>query len=231
LDTTATQGVNSLTTAIVDFEMGNKSAAQSARDLETAVLTSIDQMIVKMMIAAPIAQSLQQIIGGFLPGGGPTETSLPSLGAANAAFSANGNIFGSASIAAFANGGAFTNGIFSRPTLFRFANGGAMGLGVMGEAGDEAVMPLRRGAGGKLGVAATVPSVAINLAPQVNISVDNRNGSKVSTGPATPNKGGGFDMSIIVADFDAALADRISTGRSPTGKVMAQQFGLQRQFG
>lgn len=50
----------------------------------------------------------------------------------------------------FANGGAFTNSIVSKPTAFAFANGGA--LGVMGEAGPEAIMPLKRGSDGSLGV-------------------------------------------------------------------------------
>ena len=38
------------------------------------------------------------------------------------------------------------------PTAFRFANGGGFSKGIMGEAGPEAVIPLRRGADGKLGV-------------------------------------------------------------------------------
>lgn len=73
---------------------------------------------------------------------------------------ANGGTFGSAQRYAnggafdqaqrFANGGAFTNQIFNTPTLFRFANGAA--LGEMGEAGPEAVMPLKRGPNGSLGV-------------------------------------------------------------------------------
>jgi putative glutamine amidotransferase len=50
----------------------------------------------------------------------------------------------------FAKGGAFTNGVFDNPTMFKFANGGK--FGVMGEAGPEAVMPLKRGPGGALGV-------------------------------------------------------------------------------
>lgn len=59
----------------------------------------------------------------------------------------------------FANGGAFLNGrttafanggIVGAPTLFPMANG----MGLMGEAGPEAIMPLRRGKDGKLGVAA-----------------------------------------------------------------------------
>ena len=50
----------------------------------------------------------------------------------------------------FANGGAFTNGIVDQPTAFRMAGG----LGVVGEAGPEAIMPLTRGPDGSLGVAA-----------------------------------------------------------------------------
>ncbi|MBV4500366.1 phage tail tape measure protein [Pseudomonas shirazensis] len=51
----------------------------------------------------------------------------------------------------FADGGAFTNSIVSTPTAFGMAGGR---MGVMGEAGDEAVMPLTRTAGGQLGVRA-----------------------------------------------------------------------------
>jgi len=46
-------------------------------------------------------------------------------------------------ITAYARGG-----IVNKPTLFPMANG----MGLMGEAGPEAVMPLKRGANGKLGV-------------------------------------------------------------------------------
>jgi phage-related minor tail protein len=43
----------------------------------------------------------------------------------------------------FANGGAFTNGIVTEPTAFN--------MGIMGEAGSEAIMPLTN-VNGKLGV-------------------------------------------------------------------------------
>ncbi|MCI9865070.1 tail tape measure protein [Rhizobium skierniewicense] len=55
----------------------------------------------------------------------------------------------------FAKGGAFANGIngfsnqvVNKPTMFAFAKGG----GLMGEAGPEAIMPLRRDSSGRLGV-------------------------------------------------------------------------------
>ena len=57
---------------------------------------------------------------------------------------ANGNVFAQNGIVPFANGG-----IVDRPIMFPFAKG----IGLMGEAGPEAIMPLKRGADGKLGVA------------------------------------------------------------------------------
>jgi hypothetical protein len=54
-------------------------------------------------------------------------------------------------IAKFARGG-----VVSSPTLFKFADGGTTRTGLMGEAGPEAIMPLKRGGDGKLGVAASL---------------------------------------------------------------------------
>ena len=57
---------------------------------------------------------------------------------------ARGGAFGQAGeITAFANGG-----VVSSPTVFPYARG----IGLMGEAGPEAILPLRRGRGGRLGV-------------------------------------------------------------------------------
>jgi tape measure domain-containing protein len=50
---------------------------------------------------------------------------------------------------------AYTNSIVSSPTIFPFATGGAPSLGVMGEAGSEAILPLTR-VGGDLGVKADI---------------------------------------------------------------------------
>ena len=60
----------------------------------------------------------------------------------------------------FAKGGAFdggvqafaSGGVVNRPTPFKFASGGSFKSGVMGEAGPEAILPLKRGSDGKLGV-------------------------------------------------------------------------------
>ena len=58
---------------------------------------------------------------------------------------AKGNVFAQNKIVPFAYGG-----VVNKPTLFPMANG----MGLMGEAGPEAIMPLRRGRNGRLGVEA-----------------------------------------------------------------------------
>jgi tape measure domain-containing protein len=64
---------------------------------------------------------------------------------------AKGNAFTGSGIAKFATGG-----IVNGPTLFPFADGGAMRMGLMGEAGPEAILPLQRGVDGALGVRAAM---------------------------------------------------------------------------
>ena len=71
---------------------------------------------------------------------------------------AQGGAFSAGRVRAFARGG-----IVDGPTLFPMRGGN----GLMGEAGPEAVMPLTRGADGRLGVVAQgsagAPSVTINI--------------------------------------------------------------------
>lgn len=71
---------------------------------------------------------------------------------------ADGGAFSQGRVRAFAKGG-----VVSSPT--RFAMRGATGL--MGEAGPEAIMPLTRGADGRLGVAAQGGGRAVNVVMNV----------------------------------------------------------------
>ena len=71
---------------------------------------------------------------------------------------ANGNVIAGGEVQKYASGG-----IVRRPTYFPMKNG----MGLMGEAGAEAIMPLQRGRNGKLGVQAT-GAVSNNI----NVSVD-----------------------------------------------------------
>lgn len=83
-------------------------------------------------------------IGSGVAGGG----SVPATGFAN------GGTFSNSNLVPFARGGVVTT-----PTAFGFSNK----LGVMGEAGPEAVMPLQRGSDGRLGVAASGGGPAQNI--------------------------------------------------------------------
>ncbi|WP_047293882.1 phage tail tape measure protein [Pseudomonas lundensis] len=73
-----------------------------------------------------------------------------------------------AGVQMFADGGAFTNSIVSKPTAFGMANGKT---GVMGEAGEEAIMPLTRTASGKLGVMAVGGGGGISLSLSMPLMV------------------------------------------------------------
>jgi lambda family phage tail tape measure protein len=88
--------------------------------------------------------------------------------------SAMGNVFAQNGIQKFARGG-----IVDKPTMFPFANG----IGLMGEAGPEAIMPLRRGRDGRLGVQAANGgggvSVVVNVdASGTSVQGDNAKGAE-----------------------------------------------------
>ncbi|WP_247651073.1 phage tail tape measure protein [Roseovarius autotrophicus] len=83
----------------------------------------------------PIENALLSAFSGMGGGGG----FLASL----FGFARGGVFAGGQDLTAFARGG-----VVNRPTVFPFAQG----IGLMGEAGPEAILPLRRGRDGRLGV-------------------------------------------------------------------------------
>lgn len=138
---------------VSDFVGGlrqGKSVWEAFSDAATNALNKIIDKLLNQFIDA-IFQSNSALgsLGGGASGGGG--------GFLGGLFSWIGGLFGFAKggafdggVQAFAKGGAFTNSVVNKPTPFTFANGGA--FGVMGEAGPEAIMPLKRGPDGSLGV-------------------------------------------------------------------------------
>ena len=114
--------------ALTDFVMTGKL---NFNDFAKSVIADISKMIVKQLMF----NALKSALGGT------------GIGAA-LGFAKGGAFDGG--VQAFASGG-----IVDSPTPFRFASGGAVKPGVMGEAGPEAIMPLKRGRDGKLGVVAS----------------------------------------------------------------------------
>jgi TP901 family phage tail tape measure protein/lambda family phage tail tape measure protein len=104
----------------------------------------------------------------FSPGNAASLDAIPGQAFSLPKLAANGAIF-SNGIAKFASGG-----IVGSPTLFPFANGAAMQMGLMGEAGPEAIMPLQRGADGSLGVRAAMGGNGMggSSSPVLNMSFE-----------------------------------------------------------
>jgi len=107
--------------------------------------------------------------------------------------SANGNAFVDGQVQKYAYGG-----IVNKPTLFPMANG----MGLMGEAGAEAILPLRRGSNGKLGVESSGGGSTI-----INVSVD-ASGSTVEGNTGQANEFG----NVLAAAIQAELINQKRAG-------------------
>jgi len=109
------------------------------RDFAASVLKDISRMIIRYAMFQAM-QGIFSSIGGFFSQG---NLGSSADNVAKYAPLAKGGVFAQNGIQAFARGG-----IVNKATVFPFANG----IGLMGEAGPEAIMPLRRGRDGNLGV-------------------------------------------------------------------------------
>ena len=123
----------------------------------------------RMVLQLTIQRVIMQIVGAISGGASNLGSSAANVAQYAPLPNAMGNAFAKNNIVPYAMGG-----VVSKPTLFKFAQGGAMRTGLMGEAGPEAIMPLSRGANGKLGVASTgggSTSVVVNVDASGNSQV------------------------------------------------------------
>lgn len=127
------------------------------QDLVKTILADIAKLVTKQTITAPIASLISSAFGGFSFGSGLGGGSAASIGAMIA--SANGNVFSSPGLSAY------SGTIVDRPTVFPFAHG----MGLMGEDGAEAILPLSRGSDGKLGVRGGA-NMSLTLSPSYTIN-------------------------------------------------------------
>jgi tape measure domain-containing protein len=136
-------------------------------------------------------------LNGYL-GASVAETKITETPASSISYSAKGDVFG--------------NGYIARGPIGRSTN---YGVSVIGEAGDEAVMPLTRGSGGKLGVA--------GMGGNVYVTVNNNTSSQVET-KETTNSDGSKSIEFLVYD---TVKKGLASGEFD--RPMANSYGIARR--
>ena len=172
------------------------------------VLQGLEQDLLRIFMRQVVMQPLMgALFGTGDEGGGLFGDLFGGL------FSAKGNAFNNGRVSAFAQGG-----VVNGTTAFPMAGGR---MGIMGEAGPEAVMPLQRTSSGKLGVSAIGQSV-------VNVQVHNNVADVASSSVSqSPNAGGGLDVAVMI---DKITAENVSTPGTQTNRALTQgRFSLPQQ--
>ena len=187
---------SSMEDSLVNFAISGKA---SFADFTKSILADMARIATRQASSALLGSlvgAAASYFGGSAAGGGnglvagSAGAASSNLGASAAGYSntyfpqANGGAW-SGGVQLFADGGAFTNSIVSKPTAFGMANGKT---GVMGEAGEEAIMPLTRTSSGKLGVMAMGGSGSGGTQINVEVHIDG-DGNASSTADAP-----GYDL-------------------------------------
>ena len=173
--------------ALVDFVMTGKL---NFKNLANSIIADLVRIAIQKAIIGP----LTKFLGGLFGDGA-------AFSAGSVVANANGNAFRNGSIEAFAGGG-----VVSRPTLFPMSGGRT---GLMGEAGPEAIMPLRRTSNGRLGV-----EMAGGGAGAVNVSVN------VDAG-GTAVQGNGASANELGRAIGAAVQAELVKQKRPGGMLAA----------
>ncbi|MEQ5117301.1 phage tail tape measure protein [Morganella morganii] len=163
---TSANALNSTSSMFTDFLTTGRA---NFADFTKSILTDITKMIVQMTIFNGLKSGLSGTWLGDAMGMAPNAT---------------GGVYTSPGLSAY------SNSIVSSPTVFPFAKGGAPNIGLMGEAGSEAIMPLKRGPDGNLGVRAYGGGGTGGTAPVVHIHIDS-DGNQQIQAPGGLEKFGG----------------------------------------
>jgi lambda family phage tail tape measure protein len=185
-----TGALNNWTDALVNFVTTGKLNFKS---LASSILADLARMEARILMS----QALMSIFGSFTGGGPSTGVALSGSGSytgmgvasdiAGFTFNAKGGVYNSPSLSRY------SGQVVSSPTVFAFAKG----AGLMGEAGPEAILPLRRGSDGRLGVGA--PAGTANGGIQINITV-NADGSGEESESKGDDKEAGRRFAGLIRD-------------------------------
>lgn len=153
---------NGMADAVANFATTGKF---NFRSLTVSILADLAKMEARIAASQALGGIFKWGMGLVGAGAGAAGTGANAIQSYGANFSvnANGGVYQSSDLSRF------SGSVVNRPTFFAFAKG----AGVMGEAGPEAILPLRRGADGNLGVVASGGGGMKMFAPQYNIEINN----------------------------------------------------------
>ncbi|MBP3999919.1 phage tail tape measure protein [Pseudomonas koreensis] len=211
---------SSMEDAIVNFAMTGKL---SFADFTKSILADMARIATRQASSA-LLSSLVGAGASYFGGGG----AAASAGSTAAGYSGDLSGFTPGSIQAkggawsggvqmFANGAAFTNSILNQPTAFGMAGGD---IGVAGEAGPEAIMPLTRTAGGQLGVRAlggASETGAIQINTTIHVQADGS--TTTATDSSSANAGAQQLAQMINEGAKRVVTQELKPGGQIWGKL------------
>lgn len=218
-------GLESLGQALGEGKSAEDSWKQGLVDMSQAILDALPNLLLRAGLQL-VADGMWPIGLGLIAASGVSAITKGAVnGLTSAAESAEANalggVYGSADYDAFAKGGAFTNKIVKSPTYFRFARGSGFGTGLMGEAGPEAIMPLRRGADGSLGVSMYGNSGGgANAECTLTINIYSSEKQDVRT---SSDYSGNISVDIVSSAVGKAI------GQGKLDKTFSSRYGLKVQ--
>jgi len=180
------------------------------REFTKAVLDDLNRIIIRSLIIRPLAEG---ILGAISGGGTAAQNatnakySTTNASAFDGPVAAKGAAFDGARANFFASGG-----VVNGATAFGYGGGK---LGIMGEAGPEAILPLKRGANGDLGVKAAPSNVVVNVINQSGAETEQREST---------NANGDRVIDILIVN---KVKEGFANGAFD--RQMSQQYGLRRR--
>ena len=219
----AITGFQSLGEALGKGSDAGESLQQALANMAETILDQLPMMFLQAGLQL-IANGMWPIGLGFIAAAGSSAmiSGFVKGRTSDSSASANalGGVYDTDGALPFAKGGTFTNAIVQSPTFFRFASGAGFGLGLMGEAGPEAVMPLSRGADGALGVNA---SGIGGMQFALRVVINNYSTEEVS---ATETVGDDGQRQLEVT-IGTLINGHISSGKAD--KALSARYGIKAQ--
>lgn len=200
------------------------------RDFTISILSDMAK-IASQQAASSALGAIFSVVGSAFSGAAAAPAATTAVGGSsytfNPSLNTSGLSYGSAMAQGgawsggtqmFATGGAFTNSIVSQPTAFGMANGAK---GIMGEAGDEAIVPLARTRNGDLGIRAIGGGSTGGGGNIINVNVQvTESGSSSSSDGGDAFKQFGSQLGSFVQDKVYTIINK-ETG--PGGSIQRQK--------